>query len=140
MLQIVGESLCEAADVRSDERVLGVAAGNGNATLAAARRYARVMSTDYVPGLLDRGRVRADAEGLAVATSTGRTPRAHGSSITRASSRATCTILFTAKCVSAAYRPAKQASRCTAHWEARMTRRFRAICCARRLPAARNRA
>lgn len=65
-LQIVGENLCEAADVRSDERVLDVAAGNGNATLAAARRYARVMSTDYVPGLLDRGRVRADAEGLAV--------------------------------------------------------------------------
>jgi SAM-dependent methyltransferase len=65
-LQIVGESLAEAADVRADERVLDVAAGNGNATLAAARRFARVTSTDYVPALLDKGRERARAEGLAV--------------------------------------------------------------------------
>ena len=65
-LQIVGESLAEAADVRAGERVLDVAAGNGNATLAAARRFADVTSTDYVPALLDRGRERARAEGLAV--------------------------------------------------------------------------
>lgn len=65
-LQIVGETLVEAADVRADERVLDVAAGNGNATLAAARRYARVTSTDYVQALLDRGRLRAEAEGLDV--------------------------------------------------------------------------
>jgi len=65
-LQIVGESLAEAADVRADERVLDVAAGNGNATLAAARRFARVTSTDYVPALLDKGRERARAEGLDV--------------------------------------------------------------------------
>jgi SAM-dependent methyltransferase len=65
-LQIVGESLCEAADLRTDERVLDVAAGNGNATLAAARRGARVTSTDYVPGLLDAGRARAQAEQLSV--------------------------------------------------------------------------
>ena len=63
-LQIVGESLCEAADILSGERVLDVAAGNGNATLAAARRWARVTSTDYVPQLLERGRSRAQAEGL----------------------------------------------------------------------------
>lgn len=63
-LQIVGESLAEAADVRADERVLDVAAGNGNATLAAARRFARVISTDYVPHLLEKGAVRAKAEGL----------------------------------------------------------------------------
>ena len=63
-LQIVGESLAEAADVRTDERVLDVAAGNGNATLAAARRFARVTSTDYVPHLLDKGAGRAQAEGL----------------------------------------------------------------------------
>ena len=37
-LQIVGEMLAEAADVMAGERVLDVAAGNGNATLAAARR------------------------------------------------------------------------------------------------------
>jgi SAM-dependent methyltransferase len=65
-LQIVGELLCEAVDVGGGERVLDVAAGNGNATLAAARRFARVTSTDYVPALLDGGRRRATAEGLDV--------------------------------------------------------------------------
>ena len=65
-LQIVGESLAEAADVRANERVLDVAAGNGNATLAAARRFAKVTSTDYVPALLEKGRARAAAEGLNV--------------------------------------------------------------------------
>ena len=65
-LQIVGEMLAEAVDIRSGERVLDVAAGNGNATLAAARRFADVTSTDYVPALLDKGRRRAEAEGLAV--------------------------------------------------------------------------
>lgn len=65
-LQIVGESLCEAVDLRSGERVVDVAAGNGNATLAAARRYADVVSTDYVPALLEQGRRRAEAEGLPV--------------------------------------------------------------------------
>jgi SAM-dependent methyltransferase len=64
-LQIVGELLNEAADVRAVHRVLDVAAGNGNATLAAARRFASVTSTDYVPALLERGRQRAEAEGLA---------------------------------------------------------------------------
>jgi ubiquinone/menaquinone biosynthesis C-methylase UbiE len=63
-LQIVGELLCEGVDLRAGERVLDVAAGNGNATLAAARRFARVTSTDYVPALLERGRWRAEAEGL----------------------------------------------------------------------------
>ena len=64
-LQIVGELLNEAADVRAIHKVLDVAAGNGNATLAAARRFASVTSTDYVPALLERGRRRADAEGFA---------------------------------------------------------------------------
>jgi len=62
-LQIVGENLCEAMDLRSGARVLDVAAGNGNATLAAARRWAEVTSTDYVPSLLEAGRKRAEAEG-----------------------------------------------------------------------------
>jgi ubiquinone/menaquinone biosynthesis C-methylase UbiE len=62
-LQIVGESLCEALDLRSGSRVLDVAAGNGNATLAAARRWCDVTSTDYVGSLLDSGRARAQAEG-----------------------------------------------------------------------------
>ena len=65
-LQIVGETLCEALDLRAGQRVLDVAAGNGNATLAAARRWCDVVSTDYVPALLERGRARAGAEGLAV--------------------------------------------------------------------------
>lgn len=65
-LQIVGESLCEALDLRSGQNVLDVAAGNGNATLAAARRWARVTSTDYVSTLLDRGRARAKAEALTI--------------------------------------------------------------------------
>jgi SAM-dependent methyltransferase len=63
-LQIVGESLAEAVDLRAGERVLDVAAGNGNASLAAARRHAHVVSTDYVPHLLEKGAARAQAEGL----------------------------------------------------------------------------
>ena len=65
-LQIVGERLAEACDLRWDEEVLDVAAGNGNATLAAARRGCRVTSTDYVQALLDRGAERAAAERLQV--------------------------------------------------------------------------
>src|SRR6187397_2978411 len=65
-LQIVGERLCEAVDLRAGERVLDVAAGNGNATLAAARRFASVTSTDYVDDLLARGKERTDAERLVV--------------------------------------------------------------------------
>ena len=65
-LQIVGEQLCEALDLRPGSKVLDVAAGNGNVTLAAARRWCDVMSTDYVPALLERGRERAAAERLTV--------------------------------------------------------------------------
>jgi SAM-dependent methyltransferase len=65
-LQIVGEQLAESIDLTPGSRVLDVAAGNGNATLAAARRFADVISTDYVDHLLDKGRARAEAEGLSV--------------------------------------------------------------------------
>jgi len=65
-LQIVGESLCEAVDLQSTDLVLDVAAGDGNASLAAARRFAEVVSTDYVPELLEQGRRRAEAERVAV--------------------------------------------------------------------------
>jgi ubiquinone/menaquinone biosynthesis C-methylase UbiE len=65
-LQIVGEDLCEALDLRSGQKVLDVAAGNGNVTLAAARRWCEVVSTDYVPSLLERGWLRAKADGLSV--------------------------------------------------------------------------
>ena len=63
-LQIVGEELCEALDVRAGQKVLDVAAGNGNVSLAAARRWCDVVATDYVPALLARARERADAERL----------------------------------------------------------------------------
>ncbi|HLG54359.1 MAG TPA: class I SAM-dependent methyltransferase [Vicinamibacterales bacterium] len=65
-LQIVGETLCEAVDLRSGSKVLDVAAGNGNCSLAAARRWCSVTSTDYVPALLEDGRRRAEAERLAI--------------------------------------------------------------------------
>ncbi len=65
-LQIVGETLCETLDLRAGSRVLDVAAGNGNATLAAARRWCDVTSTDYVASLLEAGRARAQAEGHSI--------------------------------------------------------------------------
>jgi len=65
-LQIVGESLAEAMDLSPDSKVLDVAAGNGNATLAFARRWCEVTSTDYVDKLLDQGRSRGEAEALSV--------------------------------------------------------------------------
>ena len=65
-LQIVGESLCEAVDLRAGSKVLDVAAGNGNCSLAAARRWCDVTSTDYVPSLLEHGRRRAEAERLPI--------------------------------------------------------------------------
>lgn len=65
-LQLVGELLCEAVDLRAGERVLDVATGNGNAALAAARRWARVVGIDYVPGLLAQARARAAADGLSI--------------------------------------------------------------------------
>ena len=64
--QITGEALAEAVDFRPGSRVLDVAAGNGNATLAFAKRWCEVLSTDYVDRFLDHGRIRARAEGLDV--------------------------------------------------------------------------
>jgi len=63
-LQLVGEALCEAVDLRSTDRVLDVACGNGNAALAAARRFAQVTGVDYVPALLARAGARAAADGV----------------------------------------------------------------------------
>src|SRR5262249_19128731 len=65
-LQIVGEELCEALDLRAGQKVLDVAAGNGNASLAAARRWCDVVASDYVPTLLERARERAAAERLGI--------------------------------------------------------------------------
>ena len=63
-LQVIAEQLCEAVDLRAGQRVLDVATGSGNTAIAAARRFAEVVGVDYVPELLDRARLRADAEGL----------------------------------------------------------------------------
>jgi ubiquinone/menaquinone biosynthesis C-methylase UbiE len=65
-LNIVGESLCEAVDLRAGSTVLDVAAGNGNCSLAAARRWCDVTSTDYVPSLLEDGRRRAEADRFSI--------------------------------------------------------------------------
>lgn len=65
-LQIVGEQLCETLELKAGAGVLDVAAGNGNASLAAARRFTEVTSTDYVESLLDRGKERANAERLPI--------------------------------------------------------------------------
>lgn len=65
-IQIVGEQLCESVDLRAGQLVLDVAAGNGNASLAAARRWCEVTSTDFVPQLLERGRLRAAADGFSI--------------------------------------------------------------------------
>lgn len=65
-LQITGEELCESLDLRAGKTLLDVAAGNGNISLAAARRFCQVTSTDYVESLLDNGRVRADADNLPI--------------------------------------------------------------------------
>jgi hypothetical protein len=67
-LQLIGEQLCEAIDLSAGWKVLDVAAGNGSAALAAARRGCEVIATDYVEGLLDRARCRADADGFALTT------------------------------------------------------------------------
>ena len=65
-LQITGEELCEALDVRAGQRVLDVAGGNGNVSLAAARRFCKVVSTDYLEQLLEQSQARARAEGLVI--------------------------------------------------------------------------
>ena len=67
-LQIIGERLCEAVDVSAGWKVLDVAAGNGNASLAAARRGCDVTATDYVDALLERARLRAVADGVPLVT------------------------------------------------------------------------
>lgn len=67
-LQITGEQLCETMDLRAGETVLDVAGGNGNVSLAAARRHCGVLCTDYVEALLQQAERRADAEGLPITT------------------------------------------------------------------------
>jgi len=61
---LISELLCEAVDIRAGQKILDVATGNGNAALAAARRFAETTGVDYVPSLLDYARIRAKADGL----------------------------------------------------------------------------
>ncbi len=63
---LVAEHLCDTADLHAGWRVLDVATGSGNAAIAAARHGCTAIGVDYVPALLERGRLRAKAEGLAV--------------------------------------------------------------------------
>jgi len=63
---LVAEHLCDTADLRAGWHVLDVATGSGNAAIAAARHGCDVVGIDYVPSLLERGRARAEAEGLPV--------------------------------------------------------------------------
>jgi ubiquinone/menaquinone biosynthesis C-methylase UbiE len=65
-LILMAEMLCEAVDLRPGQKVLDVACGNGNAALAAARRFGEVVGVDYVHSLLEGGRERARAEGWQV--------------------------------------------------------------------------
>lgn len=66
LIMVVAERLVDAADLHAGWRVLDVATGSGNAAIAAARLGVRSVGVDYVPSLLERARMRADAEGLAV--------------------------------------------------------------------------
>jgi SAM-dependent methyltransferase len=68
LLSCIGESLVRRLDIHAGERVLDVAAGNGNAALVAARRFADVLATDYVPELLNEAERRAEADGIRIRT------------------------------------------------------------------------
>jgi ubiquinone/menaquinone biosynthesis C-methylase UbiE len=65
-LVIMGELLCEAVDVHAGDKVLDVATGSGNTAISAARRFCNVTGIDYVPGLIEHARKRAEAEGLQI--------------------------------------------------------------------------
>jgi len=65
-IHVVAERLVDAADLHAGWRVLDVATGSGNAAIAAARLGVVAVGVDYVPSLLERARLRAEAEGLSV--------------------------------------------------------------------------
>ena len=65
-LQIAAEELCETMNLYQDGRILDVAVGNGHASMAAARRWCDVTSTDFAPDLANRSRERSEAENLGV--------------------------------------------------------------------------
>src|SRR5919199_372254 len=70
-LVIIGEMLCEAANVRAGDKVLDVATGSGNAAIPAARRFCDVTAIDYVPELIEHARKRAEVEGVKITSDVG---------------------------------------------------------------------
>lgn len=68
ILALHGELLAESVDIHPGDRVLDVGGGTGGASLAAARRFADVTCTDFVPDLLEQAKQRAAAEGLPMRT------------------------------------------------------------------------
>ena len=68
---IVGESLCEAVDLRSGEEVLDVATGSGNTAISAARRFCAVRGMDLDPESIEHARGRAGVEGMDIAFEVG---------------------------------------------------------------------
>ncbi len=68
---LVSELLCEAVDLRSNQKVLDVAAGTGNTAIAAARRWCDVTAVDFVQGLLEQARRRAEVEAFTISVAQG---------------------------------------------------------------------
>jgi ubiquinone/menaquinone biosynthesis C-methylase UbiE len=65
-LRPAAEALADACAVSAGQEVLDVAAGDGNFALACAREGASVVASDLSPGMVERGRTRARAEGYDV--------------------------------------------------------------------------
>lgn len=60
------EDIVRSVDPHGGDTVLDVACGSGNVALTAARRHCDVSGIDYVPELIERAKIRAEAEGTSV--------------------------------------------------------------------------
>ena len=66
MLEPEAEAMARICEPLAGQRVLDVAAGSGNFAIAAARRGATVVATDFSPQMIAWGRERRDQEGLRI--------------------------------------------------------------------------